>query len=115
MTSPVDSLVAAICEQARYRVLSDHQLQQLCYDLFIAHHPPHPLPEPGRGSLSLKPGANEMAEADLPESWELFIGDARVVYTHATSLPWSIAGDLAGMVREALRREPLQMVQVDAR
>jgi hypothetical protein len=108
-------LVRKICDQVRYQGLRGHDLQQVCYDVFVEQHPPHPLPNPGQGSHSLAPGANELPDAELPAGWELFIGDARITYTHATTLPWRIAGQLAELVRTELADEPFELQYVDAR
>ena len=115
MTSPVDALVQEICARVRYEVFNARGLQQVCYEEFVKAYPPHPLSNPGRGSHSLKPGANEHRDIDLPDGWKFFMAGVQVSYSHTTELPWLIAGQLAEMVREALRRQPFELVQVDAR
>jgi len=109
MSTPVDKLVEHICEQARYKALNDHDLQQLCYNMFLQAFPPRPAPNPGMGMHYLNPGANERPGEQPPERWELFMDGVGISYDHTTKLPWAIAGLLTGKVRERLRREPFRL------
>jgi len=110
----VAELVRRICNRVRLQRFDDQVLQQVCYEEFVSGHPPHPMPNPGNGSHVLGPESNEREGQELPSGRHFFMGGVKVTYSHTTELPWAIAGELARLVREQLRREPLQMAHQEA-
>ena len=114
IVNDVDNLVDQICDRLRFQRFDQTRLEQVAYEVLIANHPPHPIPEPGRAMLRMDEGANERLDVTLPNGWEMMIGDVRITvtggYDHTTSLSLSIAKELARLAREVMREEEFELL-----